>query len=531
MRTALSVLVVCAAVLLVHGPTASFAFSHLDDDHLLVDRWARLRQWSYAAGAFHEPYFAMSDPGEGYYRPLVTLSFVIDAAGRPAPVGAPFHRTNVALHLVASVLLLLLLRQLGIADVLALVLALVFAVDPAFTMAVAWIPGRNDLLLAVFVLGAWLAFGRASRPRPPWRLALHLALFAAAMLTKEAAFVLPVLLVAQRWLVDGERPNAKRDGVVWAGWLLVLLGWWWMRGQVAVGGQLIPVATRIAYLRDRLPGLLVHLGKILLPFGLAPLANSRDSTLLWGWIALGLVVALFVLSRGVMRRLAALGVLVFLAFLLPTLAVSNTLLLENRLYLPAVGIALVLAAAASAAPRLAVVIGGALVVVCFAIATIRYESVLRDPLAFADELMRTTPEIALAQTVAGDAWREGGELARAEAAYRKSLELDPRQWRIHNNLGVFELRRGNLERAEAEFRTEIARNPGLDVAHDNLAVTLWRMNRPDDAAVEWAEAVRLNPGILDHLVDMYRVYVRKGQLRQAEALREVLAAHGVDAAP
>ena len=530
-RTAISALAVCAAVLLVHGRTVSFAFSHLDDDHLLVDRWASVRQWSTAAAAFREPYFAMSDPGEGYYRPLVTVSFVMDAAGRPTPLAGPFHRTNVVLHAAACVLLLLLLKQLGVSEALALVLALTFAVHPAFTMAVAWIPGRNDLLLAVFVLGAWLAYGRAGPSRSHARLALHLALFAAAMFTKEAAIVLPALLVAQRWLLDAEPPDARRDALVWAGWAAVLILWWAMRAPVPVGGQLIPLAARFGYLLERLPGMLVYLGKIVLPFGLAPLANQKDASLLWGWIALAGAIAVLALARGAGRRLAMLGALVFLAFLLPTLAVSNTLLLENRLYLPAVGVALIVAAAASAAPRTAVIAGGAAVVTLFGLATFRYESALRDPPAFADALMRTTPDLALAQTVAGDAWRENGEFVRSEAAYRKSLELDPRQWRVHNNLGVYEMRRGNLERAEAEFRTEIARNPTLGVAHENLGLTLWRMKRVDEAASEWAEAVRLNPEIREHLVTLYRVYVRNGLNAQAEALREAMAAHGVDAAP
>jgi len=524
-------LAVCAAALLVHGHTLNFAFSHLDDDHLLVDRWASVRQWSTAAAAFREPYFAMSDPGEGYYRPLVTVSFVMDAAGHLSPLAGPFHRTNVALHAAVCVLLLLLLRQLGVSEALALAPSLAFAVHPALTMAVAWIPGRNDLLLAVFVLGAWLAYGRAGRPRSPARLALHLALFAAAMFTKEAAIVLPALLVAQRWLLDRERPDVTRDRGLWAGWVAVLILWWAMRAPVAVGGQLIPLAARFGYLVERLPGLLVHLGKIVLPFGLAPLANQKDATLAWGWLALAGVIAVLALTRGARRRLAVLGVLVFLAFLLPTLAVSNTLLLENRLYLPAVGIALVVAAGASAAVPAAVIGGGAVVVTLFTIATVRYESALRDPPAFADALMRTTPDLALAQTVAGDAWRESGDFARSEAAYRRSLELDPRQWRVHNNLGVYELRRGHLELAEAEFRTEIARNPTLDVAHENLGLTLWRMKRADQAAVEWAEAVRLNPAIRGHLATLYHAYLRNGLNAQAEALREALAARGIDASP
>ncbi|MGH3054569.1 MAG: hypothetical protein ACRDL7_06280, partial [Gaiellaceae bacterium] len=350
--TVAALLVVSAACLLVHARSVGFGFTHLDDDHLIVDRWERIREVSYIATGFREPYFPRLGPNEGYYRPLVTASLVLDAAGRERPDAAPFHRTNVVLHLVSCALLLLLLEQLGAAPMLALALTMLFAVHPAFTMVVEWIPGRNDLLLGVFLLGAWLAFGRGALPA--WRLALHLALLFAALLTKEAAAALPVLLLAQRWLLDRRGPEPRRDAALWIGWALVLAAWWWMRTRVGTGGELISLAARAGYLRDRLPGLLIGLGKLILPLDLKPLANQADSSMLWGWLALVLLAAAWVAARGAERRLAVLGALVFLAFLVPTLAVSNTLLLENRLYLPAVGIALIAAAACARVPRLMV---------------------------------------------------------------------------------------------------------------------------------------------------------------------------------
>ena len=516
------------AVMLVHARSAGYGFSHLDDDHLIVDRWARLRDVSSLGTAFHEPYFPRLGPNEGYYRPLVTASLVLDALGSERPDPAPFHRTNVALHAVVCALLLFLLRRLGVGEWLSFGLALLFAVHPAFTMVVTWIPGRNDLLLALFLFGAWLAWA----PRmPAWRLALHLVLFLAALLTKEAAVVLPALLVAQVWLLEGRKPDPRRDVRLWIGWAVVLAVWIAMRSQVAMGGEGISIAQRLSYVRDRLPGLLIGLGKIVLPLDLAPLANQGDSTLLWGWISLALVVLVMVLTRGAARRLAALGLAIFLAFLLPTLPVSNTLLLENRLYLPALGVLLVAAVALARVPRSAAAALLAATGVVFGVAAVRYGEDLRTPAAFADALLRTSPDMALAHSVAGDIWRESGDFARSEAAYHRSLEIESGQWLIHNNLGVFAMRRGDLALAEREFRTELARNPRSEVAHDNLAVTLLRMRRMDEAAAEWAQAVRLDPALREHPARIEREYRSRGFTAQADSLRRALAAHGVDTSP
>jgi Tfp pilus assembly protein PilF len=57
------------------------------------------------------------------------------------------------------------------------------------------------------------------------------------------------------------------------------------------------------------------------------------------------------------------------------------------------------------------------------------------------------------------------------------------------------------------------------------------MKRLDEAAAEWAVAVRLNPQLREHLLTIYRLYVSKGLYTQAEAFRDTLAAHGIDASP
>ena len=115
---------------------------------------------------------------ETYYRPLAIVSFMLDAQwGRENP--AIYHLTNVILHAVTVVLLGYLLIVLGARERTALVVAALFAVHPLNTQAVAWIAGRNELLLGVFVLVAFLSYVSADGPAvqrgsrstalpPPW---------------------------------------------------------------------------------------------------------------------------------------------------------------------------------------------------------------------------------------------------------------------------------------------------------------------------------------------------------------------------
>ena len=124
---------------------------------------------------------------------------------RRAPVG--YHATNVALHAVASVLVLALLRRLRSDGVSPSREALVFAVHPALAPAVAWIPGRNDTL--------WRCSGsRRGSACEEGSTAAHLVFFALALMAKETAVALPVVWAAEMLSAGRSRTQTVAGGSV-----------------------------------------------------------------------------------------------------------------------------------------------------------------------------------------------------------------------------------------------------------------------------------------------------------------------------
>lgn len=77
-----------------------------------------------------------------------------------------------------------------------------------------------------------------------------------------------------------------------------------------------------------------------------------------------------------------------------------------------------------------------------------------------------------------------GQHARAEAAYRESLRLEPRSGTAHNNLGYSLLRQGDLEQAERHFRAAIASAESSAAARNNLGMLLARRG---DYAGAWEQ--------------------------------------------
>lgn len=58
-----------------------------------------------------------------------------------------------------------------------------------------------------------------------------------------------------------------------------------------------------------------------------------------------------------------------------------------------------------------------------------------------------TPDYTAAHTLLGSAYYNAGILDRAEAAYKKALELLPESGELHNNLAMILYRKGELELA------------------------------------------------------------------------------------
>lgn len=133
-----------------------------------------------------------------YYRPFLSLSFFIDQR-LYGDVTFGFRLTNILIHALNVILIYILGRMLfrnaARKEEIAFFSALLFAVHPAAVESVSWISGRTDSL-AVFWSLSTIIFYLAGRGSKRWYF-LPVALFCmvAAVLSKEVAVVIPVLMV------------------------------------------------------------------------------------------------------------------------------------------------------------------------------------------------------------------------------------------------------------------------------------------------------------------------------------------------
>ena len=225
-RPGLIVAAVALAAFLAHAGSLAGGFVY--DDHRFVEENPAIRTLEDPGRFFTDPSTASAEAGvePDVYRPLRTLDFALAHAAfgkRPAY----WHLMNALLHAANAALVLLLLRRMfdragpgapglpappaaGRVPAPAVLGALVFAVHPVTSEAVAWVSSRGDLLALLLVL---LALEAAAR-RGALRTVVATVLVALACLAKESAVIAFALLPLRDLALPREARPPGRTTVV-----------------------------------------------------------------------------------------------------------------------------------------------------------------------------------------------------------------------------------------------------------------------------------------------------------------------------
>ena len=189
----------------------------LDDISLIRDN-LRIRSLANVPHLFVSSYWDLNGP-QALYRPLVLATYAVNYAMHGlSPYG--YTAVNIALHVAVSVLLFALVRGIGGSLFAAGVTGIAFAVHPVHAEAVIGSSGRPELLAAFFFV-LTMHFHRlapgADRTVVAYR-AGALACFACALLSKESAMTLVLVLPAMDALVPAKgrngQPSVPRSRIV-----------------------------------------------------------------------------------------------------------------------------------------------------------------------------------------------------------------------------------------------------------------------------------------------------------------------------
>jgi tetratricopeptide (TPR) repeat protein len=108
-----------------------------------------------------------------------------------------------------------------------------------------------------------------------------------------------------------------------------------------------------------------------------------------------------------------------------------------------------------------------------------------------------------------------GQYEAAIPEWRELLQMNPDDYRIHNNLALALAQTGQLEEAIAEYEKALEFYPYSAEAYTNLGLALATKGRLDEARAAFEKAVDMNPTLLEARYNLGVTLASQGQLDRA----------------
>ena len=510
----------CGVTALVYLGTLAFGFVY--DDVLLILNNSTIRSWRSVPQYFTSHMWAAAFPGSTaqYYRPLFLLWLRLNYALFGAkPEG--WHATNVLCHMAATYLVFGLARHLTHDRTIAFTAALIFGLHPAHIENVAWIAGVTDPLMACFVLGSCLAFLSFRESGKVSQLIWSLGWFALALLSKETAIVLP-LLIAALALVPPSSGTAANDGPPRttiamrnaAPYVLLALIYLGVRYRVLKGFAHPAVSISWVEVVLTWPSVLWFYAKhLLLPVGLSefyPLDYVRHPTaglLLWPLLlllALGLATGYWIRALP-QKQVAFFALALTVLPLLPVLNLRSItigdIVHDRYLYLSTAGFTLLAALSireiarrmSSLRAASLALAGTILIALVFAPLTVIQQTQWASDILLYTRGVESAPDNLAVRENLANALLGAGHPERAIPLYLDNLKRNPNFWRSNYDLGFAYYKTGNPAAAEAPLQRAIGIDGSDSRAYIYLALTELQLKKFPEAADSARRAIAKSP--------------------------------------
>lgn len=510
-------LAVITALVYTNSLTNGFT---LDDDANI------LKNPTVTAPSIHGLFTAASN---NVFRPISFGTFALNWAMEGAhPFG--YHLFNVALHVGVTLLLYLVLKKLlenvaGV-TVIAWITALLFAVHPIHTEAVASVTGRSELLAAGFLLGAWLLH-LMDAP------IASLGCFALALLSKESAVVFAPLMVAGDY-VRGKWKAFPRYVSIASMTVLYLAVLWKVQGNRFGSFRITPLDNPLAQL----------------PIGLRMLGALRVA---WKYVALQVfpaklscdysynafpvdvrswqIAAAAVCAAGVIgfwvwtliakkREWALAGTLYIVAFATTAniLVPVGTILGERLAYLPSAGLCLLAVLVARPLLKHNARLAWTVILAVSAVASVRTmvrNQDWRDDFTLFSSDVQTEPRSAKLHAMLGGQCMLRGQWDVAHRELETALHIYPNYPEVADLCGVIEARMGKDQEALQSFQKALCLAERGSESYNSIAMDLAsesvKLGLRDDALRLMNEVVENSPGVSAAWSNRAVIYYSRGE--------------------
>lgn len=484
-----------------------------DDDFILKNRY--IKDWQHLPQYFSQNLVAGAYLNSNYWRPLLLMVFAAEwSLWQEWTPG--WHMVNTCFHLADTVLLFLIILTIFRNRTLALCTALIFLTHPIQVETVVYVNSLGDSLSVFFMFASiylYVRYRLSNKNAAASPLYYFSVLcFPLALLSKESGILLPAFIgICDFMLLNPKKTFIQR--------MLIILRAVWPFALIAVI-YIILRATKLNFVNTfnfynedtpftsnfwlRLINffqvLQIYFGLLFWPFDLrverlieVPKTFFQPAVMFGGAIFTGLLAAAFYNWKK--RPVITFGILWFFIGLILTsnlFVAINALVYEHFLYVPIIGIALVLAwlmiqyinkhGRQKTATKIFIVL-----IIFYSLLSVKRIFEWRTAIGF----------------------------------YENLIEYSPDSYRVINNLGMEYADKGINDKAEDTYLKAIDLDPSNPVAYHNIAGTYRDTGRTELALQAFHKAVELDPKFIFSYKSLAQIYFQQKKYPQARwALQE-----------
>lgn len=443
-----------------------------------------------------------------YWRPTFTAWHILNfRLFGFSPFG--WHVLNVLQHTGVCLLIFGLLRRWQFEMRTAFVIALIFAVHPIHVESVAWISGSPDLLFALLFLGSIYFIDKYAAGGGRVFLAAAFAAYASALGAKEIGiFCLPIFYLILHGRED-DKLNRTEKVVPLILIAMIAVGYFLMRWNI-LGAISRPPDDPVSFTEAifSIPAIFAfYLRQIFFPYWMAanyPL-DPVASPDFWNFFAplfvsIAGLGALFFAARRTQRGMLAAAV--FLIPLIPALNatafVSDQMVHDRYLYLPILGVLIIVVGLASKyITEQTLLVAGVLIAAVLSIQTISYNRAWQNEFALWS-WTRTVDDSAFTTIQLGTMLALNGRYSEAISSFDQSIAKKPLP-RAYLGRGRAYALSGRFDKAERDLRfvvdlpAEEVEAYALYQAYESLGIALTGKNDLDKAERTFVKSRRRLP--------------------------------------
>jgi Flp pilus assembly protein TadD len=435
----------------------------------------------------------------GNWFPLTWISHMLDCQFFGLDAGM-HHLTNVAIHVLATLLLFAVLRRITGAALPSAMVAALFALHPLHVESVAWIAERKDVLSAFFWMATLAAYARyVQRPTAQWY-GITLLAFALGLMAKPMLVTLPlVLFLLDYWpFARGLHIREKLPFLALSAAVSVVT-YLVHAGVSVVSLEALPLGLR---LENVLVSYVVYIGKMFWPSGLAVFYPYPTGSLalpaVFAGLGLGAVTA-GALLQSRRRPYLIVGWLWYLVTLAPVIGLvqaGQQARADRYMYIPMIGLSIALVWGAAellrAWPTARTALAVAICAVC-AVLTWLQVGYWQDSVALFQHTVEVTGDNFVARYNLANALDARGDDAEAATQLVEAVRIRPNSGSAHAELGQIDAKLGRNDEALSQLQAAVRLEPDDARNHYRIGLLLAAAGRTEDASAEFGNAIRLEP--------------------------------------